>query len=216
MPAIYTKAAMIERVKRHMVNNFTNDDFSISDNELLLYIDSAVASSMIANTYGNAKLQGEMAVAEAWYVTNALTLVQDVVNFNWYATLPHPPASLPLGYSVSDLYFVDADGTQSDPVLLIEAKRNSYRRYLPMPNGIRASFEGSKVIFTASNGIPLQDMTPYITMVSTRTTDVNAPMEIPDDALDLIFDSVVKRLVQRLGFPMDTIEDSLPAGNKTS
>ena len=55
-----------------------------------------------------------------------------------------------------------------------------------------------------------------MTMASTRTQDVNAPMNIPDDALDMIFDAVVKRLAQRLGFPQDTVEDSLPAGNKSS
>jgi hypothetical protein len=49
-----------------------------------------------------------------------------------------------------------------------------------------------------------------------RGTDLTAPMNMPDDVIMSVFDSVVKELAQRYQLPKDIIKDSLPAGNKAS
>ena len=43
MALTYSWAQFIERIKKHISSGFPNDDFNITDNELLLYINEAMS-----------------------------------------------------------------------------------------------------------------------------------------------------------------------------
>lgn len=214
MALVYSKRAMIERVQKHMNNGFPDTDFKTSANEILYYIDEALASQIVGKAYEGAKIEGALVVPEAFYLTSQLpALQQDQATGWWYTTLPQTPISLPLGYSINRMYFAEGQFGASQNVYFIKAKRTAYRDKMPKPNGISAWIEGNKVFMEGNDGQPLGGITPYATMASSRTTDVNVSMNVPDDSLEAIFMSVVNKIKDRLGIPKDVVKDNLPSSN---
>lgn len=217
MALSYSWQQMINRVKRHISNDFPNANFSASDNEVLLYINEAMSFGIVGQVWQGAKVTGTMEVPEAYLVTFQLpTLQQDAVTRYWYSTLPQPPLSLPLGYSVNRVYFADPVNGQGLDCQMIKAKRVGRRLNMPLQFGVRTWVENSKIIFAASNGQSLLGRTAYVQMPSTRAINISDAINLPQDAEKLIFDTVIARLKERLGLPQDVIQDDLPAGNKSS
>lgn len=213
----YNRKQLIERVMKHMSDGFPNDSFAATSNEINLYIDQAVAFSIVGKAYENAKIEGVLAVPEAFEVTyNLGTMLQDASTNEWYATLPQPPLSLPLGYSIADVYFSSPKTGRSESALPIKNKRVPYRNFMPFPTGTSYRVENSRIWVKASSGQPLSGQELYVQMPVNRGTDLSAPMNMPDDVIMAVFDSVIKELSQRYQLPKDIIKDSLPAGNKAS
>jgi hypothetical protein len=212
-----TKAILIERIKRHISNDLPSSEFSTSDNEILLYIDQAVAAALVGQVYNAAKVEGTLVMPEAYLTTYALpSLTQDTTTHEWYSTLPQPPVSLPLGYSLDYVYFANSTNGKGLSVFLISASRVGFREDMPMPFGVRAWVEGSRINFVTSNGASLLNQTCYVRMAATRTSSLTDTVNIPDDALELIFNNVVAKLKDRIQLPQNIIQDDLPSGNKAS
>lgn len=206
----------MQRIREHVANDWPDSEFQISEKDTILYIDQALAFNLIGQVYANAKIEGTLVVPEAYYTTYSLpALLQDNVTSYWYTTLPQPPISLPLGYSIDHVYFASTANGVSQAVYPIERKRLAYRNDMPFPNGARYWVEGSKLWITANNGQPLSGLNLYASMVKTRTEDMNEIMNLPDDAIDGIFNSVVKQMTQRLSEQKDVILDQIGQGNTT-
>lgn len=217
MAIIYSKKQLIQRIQRHMNNGFPDTDFKTSANEILLYIDSALAFSIVGKAYEGAKVEGALVAPEAFYLTSSLpTLVQDQTTGYWTTTLPQPPLTLPLGYSISRMYFASTADGVSQSIMPIKSKRVSYRMNMPLPSGVRYWIEGSKVFLQANEGQSLLGQNVYATMLSSRTNDVNDTMNVADDVLEAIFNTVVGKIKDRMAIPTDIVKDNLPAGNKSS
>jgi len=210
---VYTKGQLIERIRKHISDGFANDDLAVSDNELLLYIDAALAFGMIGQVYQNAKIDGNLAMPEAYLTTYLLSnITQDVPTGRWFVTLPQPPVSLPLGYSITRVYTAQ-NGVMSDDFFLIKNKRLGYRRYLPAPEGIRCYPEGSILWLEATNNLPLLNLPIYVQMAKSRTDSLSESMNLPDDGIQAIFDKVIQELDNRYQQPRDDIKDYETAGN---
>jgi hypothetical protein len=215
MAIIYSLQTLTERIKRHIANGFPTASFSASDNEIYLYINSALAFGLVGQMYGMAKVEGNLVTPEGFLTTYLLpTLVQDNITKEWTTTLPQPPLSLPLGYSITQAYFADSVNGRGTQINFIKAKRVPYRKNMPLQNGVRGWFEGSKVILEASDGSSLLNQNLYATMATTRVTDPLAPMNVPDDILEAVFMNVVQKLEKRLQYPQDIIKDDLAPGRK--
>lgn len=200
-----------------MADDFPSSEFGASENEVLLYIDQAVAFGLVGQAYANAKVEGVLAVPEAYYVTYLLPdLEYNNITKTWSSTLPQAPVSLPLGYSIDRAYFANSVDGQGTQVFWIKAKRVGYRNNLPKPMGVSAWVEGDQIILQANDGTSLQDEPFYVRMASTRTSSVNDVMTLPDDQLEGIFNNVVAKLKDRMQLPKDIIKDDIPAGNKGS
>lgn len=212
----YSKRLLIQRIRKHVTNDrFTNDSFETSDNEILLLIDASAATRLIGQVYMGAKIEGAIAVPEAYFVTYQLpALSQDTISKDWTTVLPQPPMSLPLGYSVNRCYFGNTVQGQSKEILPIKAKRVGYRMNMPLPAGARYWVEGNTIWITANDGNSLLKQQVYIQMATARTTDLDAVMGMPEDDIEFVFNDVVKLLAQRYGMPFDQTKDDLPAGNK--
>lgn len=212
----YTRRLLVQRIRKHITNDrATNDSFQASDREILLLIDQEAAVRLVGQAYEGAKIEGNLVVPDAYYTTYVLpALVYDTVHRNWTTTLPQPPMSLPLGYSISRTYFANTVNGDSKEILPIKAKRVSFRNLLPMPRGARYSVEGNKIIITANDGSSLLNQQVYVSMATARTENWDDIMHMPEDDISFIFGSVVKLLMQRYGMPFDQIKDDLPAGNK--
>jgi hypothetical protein len=213
----YTKKMLIERLKKHMSDDFPSSEFGSSDEEVLLYIDQALAFNLVGQAYTAAKIEGNLAVADAYYTTFILpTLQQDSITREWYTTLPQPPLSLPIGYSITNGYFADSANGKGTNVFWVKAKAAPYRDYMPKPFGVMAKIEGTKVILESSNGSYLLNQNFYVTMASTRSSSLDDVLNLPDDAIEPIFNNVVMKLKDRMQIPKDIVLDDIPAGNKNS
>jgi hypothetical protein len=164
--------------------------------------------------YQNAKVEGALAVAEAFLITyNITTISQDQNTGYWFATLPQPPLSLPLGYSINRVYFASTANGISQDATPIKAKRLGYRNNMPFPTGVRYWVENSILWLAANNNMPLLGQNLYVQMPSSRTADMNAPMSIPDDIIDYIFNTATQTLSKKFTEPRDVVKDYLPSGN---
>lgn len=213
----YNKGVLIERIRKHVADGFPNDDFTPSSKEILLYIDAELAFGLIGQVYQNAKVEGNIAMPEAYMTTYALTaLQQNAATGEWFSTLPQAPVNLPLGYSIANVYFSDSAYGQSDPILPIRNKRVPYRNFMPKPTGSSYRVETNIIYIQASNNQPLIGLNTYVSMAKTRTDSLTESMSLPDDAIENIFDKVVARLTSRYQEPKDIVLDELPSGNKSS
>jgi hypothetical protein len=212
----YTKQLLVERLRRDLANDFPDDDFSISENETLLHIDQALAFSVVGQVYNNAKVLGALEVPEGWNTTYTLgALVQNQITGDWYATLPQPPVSLPLGYSISRVYFASTENGVSDEIVPIKAKRAGYRRLMPSPSGAQYRVNGSIIYIKSPNGENLGGLSVYVEMINTRTVSMTETLNLPDDAIETIYNLAYQKLVQRYKMPKDVIADNIGGGNTT-
>lgn len=206
----------IQRIRKHVSNSRAQkDEFAASDNEILLYIDSAIPFVMKGQMFENAKVTGMLDLPEAYLVTYEITLTQNNNGtLESHGTLPQTPLALPMGYQITDAYFIINGKTNS--VVFIKTKNVPYRDLLPTPTAIFGRIEGETIYVKATNGIPIYNNNLFVQMPISRTLDINEVMNIPDDSIELIFKNVVAQLMQRYGEPQDIIKDNLPAGSKTS
>lgn len=212
----YTKQMMIERVNKHLNDSFPGNDWQVSANEVLLYLDSAIPAIMKGEMFENAKVTQVIDVPEAYLVTYSYTVILKNKSTNeWYVTLAQTPLALPNGYQVTDAYFSSSVG-RSMSVNFVSVKRQSYRQGLPKPPVVFARLEGQNCYLQSYNGFSLLNQTFNIQLPISRTADVNAVMYLPDSALQGMFEYAVAKIKDRYAIPKDTIEDALPAGNKSS
>lgn len=212
----YTKELLVQRIRQHIVNDFPSSELNVSVNEVLLYIDQALAYNMVGQVYNMAKVEGNLVMPEAYLTTYSLILSQDSISGYWYGTLPQPPVSLPLGYSINRVYAGQAGSGQSDDFLPIKAKRVGYRKYMPLPNGARYWVEGNKIWCAMNDGSDLGSYTIYVNMAKSRTESLTETLNLPDDAIEGIFQNVISKLKDRLQLPQDIVADDITPGNKSS
>lgn len=216
MAVPYNRKQLIERIQKHMNNGFPNDAFATTDNEIMLYIDQAIAYGLVGQVWMQAKVTGVMDMPEGYLVTLQLApLQQDPNSGYWFTTLPQPPVSLPLGYSINRIYSCAPGSQQNQDFFMIKAKRVGRRTNMPLPGGVRAWVLAYTLWCAASDNQPLLGIPVFVDMPTTRTSDTTLPMNLPDDAIEAIFNSVVDKLTKRYQEPKDVINDDLPAGNNT-
>lgn len=212
----YTKKLLVQRIRQDLANDFPDSEFVISEREVLLHVDQALAFSIVGQVWNNAKVTGSMDVPEGYLTTYALSLlIQNPITGEWYATLPQPPVSLPLGYSITRVYFASAENGVSQDVLPIKAKRAAFRRFMPRPAGAEYKVNGSIIYITANDGSPLSDLSVFVEMINTRTASMTETLNMPDDAIEMVYNGAYGKLVQRYKMPKDVIEDQIGAGNTT-
>src|SRR5690606_19284416 len=101
----YTWRQLSQRIWKHFNNDFPGTDFSVTENEIYLYINEAMSSGLIGQVYNGAKVLGALEVPDSYILQFELAaLSQDIVSGYWTTTLPQPPLSLPLGYSINRVY----------------------------------------------------------------------------------------------------------------
>jgi hypothetical protein len=213
----YSNRTFIQRIKNDLNNDLPNSNFTISDNLILFHIDQAKATAMIGNVYANAKVEGVITMPEGFLTTYLLsTLLKDESTAEWYADLPQPPVSLPLGYSLTDAYFASSVDGLRTTLYPIESKRVPYREHMPMMPGTRYRVVGKRIYAKASNGGQLLGKNLYVTMAKTRSTGLDEELNLPDDVIDAVYNLVMDKMKKRIMNPQDIIQDGLPAGNKSS
>lgn len=212
----YTKKLLVQRIRQDLANDFPDSEFPISEKEVLLHIDQALAFSIPGMVYNNAKVTGSMDVPEGFLTTYTLgTLIQNQITSEWYTTLPQPPVSLPLGYSITRAYFAGTENGVSQEILPIKTKRAPYRNFMPRPGGAEYKINGSIIFVTANDGSPLADLSLFVEMINTRTESMTEVLNMPDDAIEVVYNGAYAKCIQRYKMPKDVIVDQIGAGNTT-
>jgi len=207
---------LVQRLRQDIANDFPDSEFSFSERETLLHIDQALAYNAVGQIYNGAKVLGSLEVPEGYLTNYTLgALVQDQITGEWYSTLPQPPVSLPLGYSITRCYFANTQNGVSQEILPIKAKRAAYRRNMPRPAGAEYKVNGNKIFITANDGSSLSGLQVYVEMLNTRTSSMTDVLNLPDDAIEGIYNLAYQKLTQRYKMPKDVIEDGIGGGNTT-
>lgn len=214
---VYTKRQLVQRVIKHINDGWYGNDWKVTDNEVLLYLDSAIPFIMKGEMFEGAKVTGLFEVPDAYLVTYLITpLTKNTPTNEWVGTLPQTPVALPTGYNITDAYISATGYGRGQSIFITSTKRVPYRNNLPKPSGLFARIEFNKIYLQSSNGMSLNGQNLYVQMPISRTSDLDEPMSIPDDAIQGLFEYAVKQIVSRYAVPKDIIQDNLPAGNKTS
>lgn len=212
----YTKKLLVQRIRQDLANDFPDSDFELSEREVLLHIDQALAFGVVGQVWNNAKVIGNMEVPEGYLTTYELeSLIQNQITSEWYATLPQPPVSLPLGYSITRAYFASTENGVSQEILPIKSKRAGFRNLMPRPAGAEYKINGSTIYITANDGSPLAGLNVFVEMIKTRTESMTETLNMPDDAIEMIYNGAYAKCVQRYKMPKDVIADQIGAGNTT-
>lgn len=217
MALTYTWKQFIQRIRQHIVNDFPSSEFNTTENEVLLYINEAMAYGLVGSVWNGAKMLGALEVPDAYEMTLQLAALKfSSVRRKWYSTLPQPPIGLPLGYSINRIYFANGAYGEGVDALPIKSKRIGYRNNMPKPFAISYQVENDIIWLEASDGSSLLNQKCFVQMPITRAQSVTDAVNLPDDAQKIIFDLVVARMKDRLQLPQDIIQDDLTQGNKSS
>lgn len=213
----YSKSQIIERIEKHINSDFPGNDWKVTKNEMLLYIDAAIPFVMRGQMFENAKVTGVLDVPEAYLVTYNYTISNQDPNTNeYFVTLAQPPLELPTGYDITRCTIASPSTGQSKNGFAISAKRAAYRDNLPEPPGFRYRVEGNTMFLRNNDGTGMIGFALFVQMPVSRTDSLTAELRLPDGAIDAIFTKVVSQILQRFQIPQDQILDNVEQGNKSS
>ncbi len=213
----YTKRMLCERIVKHINDGFPGNDFKITTNEICLYVDAAIPFVMKGQMFENAKVSGIFETIDAYLVTYLISpLTKHTPTNEWKGTLPQTPLALPTGYNITDAYISQAGFGRGQSIVFTQTKRVPYRNNMPKMAAVYARINGQDIFLQSYNGMPLLNQDLYVEMPISRTSDLDAPMVMPDDAINPLFDYVLAKVKDRYMTPIDTVADNLPAGNKSS
>ena len=204
---IVTTQNMIDRVRRQYYNDYPDDSAVLTDNELLLHVNDAVAEVMTKQANDAYTITGLLSTPEAYITTYKLTtFAKDADTNYYYSTLPHPPIGLPENSGVNSVFFSGTKG-QSKPILYVSPNEVDYFRNMPHPP--QAAYywiEGTTLYMWVKTDLPSTTKV-NVRMATHVTNNLSAPINVPPDAIGMVFDVVMKRIIIRKQIQPDNTTD---------
>jgi len=206
---IVTTANMIDRVRRQYYNDYPNDESVLTDNELLLHINDAVAFVATKQANDAYAIEGILSVPDGYLTTFKITsFTRDADTGYYYASLPHPPLGLPNSSGVNSVFFTGIKG-QSRPVLYVSGNEIDYFRDMPHPpKSAYYWIEGTTLYMYVKSLLPAGTKVS-VRMATHVTSNLDAPINVPPDAIGMVFDMVMQRLMIRKNIKQDNITDGV-------
>jgi len=205
-----TWAKAIRRINRRIMNGYPSIGSTLSDNEIELYLIEAIATVMIQEANTSMQIEGVRSIHEGFITTYKITTITKDNTTGFYTvTLPHPPIGMPLGLSIISPYFASS-GQISFPLIAVHPNQRGIYNQMPTPNyGIYYWVENN-TMYLDGRGVIVSGLgTLYIPMPSPRpaTNNDTDPINLPDEAMSMVFDMVVTKLTARLQTPQDNFND---------
>ena len=198
---------MIDRVRRAYYNDYPDDASVLTDNELLLHINDAVA--VVATKQANEAyaITGIASIPEGYITTYKITSFTKDSDTGYYkASLPHPPFGLPQNSGVNSVFFTGTKG-QSKPILYVSANEVDYFRSMPHPpNAAYYWIEGTILFLWVKSLLPTGSKIS-VRMATHVTSSLDASINVPPDAIGMVYDLVMQRLMARKNIVADKITD---------
>lgn len=204
-----TRKVLIEQIRRLYYGGVPSDDANLSEKEVNLYINQALAYMAKVNYTDAIKLDGIETVSDAFYSTfKNLALSLDADTGYYYLTLPHPPLGLSRGYGISSVTFHVSTGLAKAPIPISPRELDLMDNMKRPPSKIFYWAEGSKLWFKS----PYYNLTgknAIVRMVSSENTDLNAELNVPAEYITDMVNWIMNQLKIRKQMPEDTTNDGL-------
>jgi len=200
---------MIDRVRRAYYNDYPDDASVLTDNEMLLHLNDAVAQVATKQANDAYAITGIRMIPEGYITTYKLTsFTKDADTGYYYASLPHVPFGLPENSGVNSCFFSGTKG-QSKPILYVSANEVDYFRNMATPPG--AAFywiEGSTLYLCVKTNLPTGSQVS-VRMATHVTSNLDAAINVPPDAIGMVFDLMMQKIMSRKNIKADHITDTV-------
>lgn len=203
-----TRRVIIEQIRRIFYGGVPNDDASLSEKEVNLLLNEAIAYMAKVNYTDAIKLDGIETVADSFYATfKNLAITKDNDTGYYSLDLPQVPLGLSRGYGISTVTFPTSTGLAKSPIPISVRELEYMDNLKQPPSKIFYWAEGKKLWFKSWTN--LVGKFAIVRMVSTETTDLDAEINVPQEYVSDIIDLVLNKLKIRKGTPEDNVNDGV-------
>lgn len=203
-----TRRVLIEQIRRMLYGSIPTDDANITEKEINLYINEAIAYMAKVNYTDSIKLDGIETVADSFYATfKNLAITRDNDTGYYSLDLPQVPLGLSRGYGISTVTFPTSTGLAKSPIPISPRELDYVDQLKQPPSKIFYWVEGKKLWFKSYTN--LVGRLAIVRMVSTETSDLDAEVNVPQEYITDIINLVMNQLRTRKGSPQDSTNDGL-------
>ena len=203
-----TRKVLIEQIRRIYYGGVPNDDATLSEKEVNLLLNAAIAYFAKMNYAESIKLDGIETVADSFYATfKNLAITKDNDTGYYSLDLPQVPLGLSRGYGISTVTFPTSTGLAKSPIPISVRELEYIDNLKQPPSKIFYWAEGKKLWFKSYTN--LVGKFAIVRMVSSENSDMNAELNIPQEYTSDIIDIVLNKLKIRKGTPEDTVNDGV-------
>jgi len=203
-----TRKVLIEQIRRMLYGGVPTDDANITEKEINLYINQALAYMAKVNYTDSIKLDGIETVSDVFYLTfKNLAIVKDNDTGYYSLDLPQVPLGLARGYGISTVTFPTSTGLAKSPIPISVRELDYMDSLKQPPSKIFYWPEGKKLWFKSYSN--LVGKFAIVRMVSTETSDMDAELNVPQEYITDIINLVMGQLRPRKATPQDSTNDGL-------
>jgi len=203
-----TRRVLIEQIRRMLYGSIPTDDANITEKEINLYINEAIAYMAKVNYTDAIKLDGIETVADSFYATfKNLAITKDNDTGYYSLDLPQVPLGLSRGYGISTVTFPTNTGLAKSPIPVSPRELDYMDNLKQPPSKIFYWVEGKKLWFKSYTN--LVGKFAIVRMVSTETSDLDAEINVPQEYITDIINLVMNQLRPRKATPQDSTNDAL-------
>jgi hypothetical protein len=203
-----TRRVLIEQIRRIFYGGVANDDASLSEAEVNIYINEALAYMAKVNYTDAIKLDGIETVNDVFYMTfKGLTVARDSDTGYYYATLPQVPVGLARGYGISTVTFPTSTGLAKSPIPISVRELDYMDQLKQPPSKIYYWPEGKKLWFKSYAN--LTGKNAIVRMVSTESAALDDELNVPQEYITDIITLVLNQLKIRKATPEDRANDGV-------
>ena len=203
-----TRKVLIEQIRRMLYGGVPTDDANITEKEINLYINEALAYMAKVNYTDSIKLDGIETVSDVFYLTfKNLAITRDTDTGYYSLDLPQVPLGLARGYGISTVTFPTATGLAKSPIPISVRELDYMDNLKQPPSKIFYWPEGKKLWFKSYTN--LVGRLAIVRMVSTENSDMDAELNVPQEYITDIINLVMGQLRPRKATPQDSTNDGL-------
>lgn len=203
-----TRKVLIEQIRRMLYGSVPTDDANITEKEINLYINEALAYMAKVNYTDSIKLDGIETVSDVFYLTfKNLAITKDNDTGYYSLDLPQVPLGLARGYGISTVTFPTATGLAKSPIPISVRELDYMDNLKQPPSKIFYWAEGKKLWFKSYTN--LVGRLAIVRMVSTESSDMDAELNVPQEYITDIINLVMGQLRPRKATPQDSTNDGL-------
>jgi hypothetical protein len=203
-----TIKVLIEQIRRMLYGGVPNDDSSVSEKEINVYVNEALAYMAKINYADSIKLDGIETVNDVFYSTfKGLSITRDTDTGYYSLDLPQVPLGLARGYGISTVTFPSSTGL-AKALIPISVRELDYMDNLKQPpSKIFYWPEGKKLWFKSYTNVV--GKLAIVRMVSTEGSDLEAEMNVPQEYITDMINLVLNQLKIRKATPEDIVNDGV-------
>lgn len=208
-----TRRFLIERIIRQIYGGFPNDDSSIGESLVNVWMNDAIAIAAKNNYKDSMNLEQVGFVNNSFYTTFKGLSVSVNERFLYQITLPQLPVGIGSTYGISTLQFKDSSGNLSMPCIPLTENQKAYSQQLrPIPN--RVLFYPEGIFIYAISTLNLNAYTASVSMISGGdSTNLDSVLNVPDDYINVIIEYCKSQLMFERNVTVDGANDGTDLGS---